>query len=139
MKILISLVIISQVLIFYFISSLPRSFPEAKPCEPAQITYIPAITTPDHFEKKITVFAYYRKNPILTTLLEKPVAGGTCAVSRDLLHWIGGRIYIEGIGIRRVNDLMHTANEKSIDLYYGSEKEAKSFGKKIRTAVYLGR
>ena len=74
-----------------------------------------------------------------TATLEKPVAGWTCAVSRDLIHWLGGRIYIKGIGVRRVNDLMNVRFEKSVDIFYGSLKSAKKFGKQEQIVIYLGR
>jgi len=74
-----------------------------------------------------------------TATLEKPIAGWTCAVSRDLIHWLGGRIYIKGIGVRRVNDLMNARFKKSIDIFYGSLKDAKKFGKQKQIIIYLGR
>ena len=47
-------------------------------------------------------------DPSNTALMQKPKAGLTCAISRNLveLGWLGQKIYIEGIGIRIVNDLM---------------------------------
>jgi len=74
-----------------------------------------------------------------TTILEKPIAGWTCAVSQDLLHWLGGRVYIKGIGVRRVNDLMNARYTKSVDIYMGKAKDAKTFGKQTRMVVYLGK
>lgn len=74
-----------------------------------------------------------------TAILEKPIAGWTCAVSQDLLHWLGGRVYIKGVGVRRVNDLMNARYTKSVDVYYGKVKDAKAFGKQIRMVVYLGK
>jgi len=73
-----------------------------------------------------------------TATMERPVAGRTCAVSRDLIKWLGGRVYIEGIGVRRVNDLMNTRFEQSLDVYIGSVKEAIKLGKQRMRVVYLG-
>lgn len=79
-------------------------------------------------------------NPQLTATMEKPISGGTCAVSRDLMHWLGGRIYIEGIGVRRVNDLMNKRFKKRVDLCVPTKTYAKDFGiKKHITVVFLGR
>jgi len=74
-----------------------------------------------------------------TAILEKPIAGWTCAVSQDLIHWLGGRVYIKGIGVRRVNDLMNARYSKSVDIYMGKVKDAKTFGKQTRMIVYLGK
>jgi 3D (Asp-Asp-Asp) domain-containing protein len=74
-----------------------------------------------------------------TALMEFPISGGTCAVSRDLMYWLGGKIYIEGIGIRRVNDLMHSRHTTTVDLFNGNTKAALKFGKKQRSVVYLGK
>lgn len=74
-----------------------------------------------------------------TATMEKPVVGWSCAVSRDLIHWLGGRIYIEGIGVRYVNDLMNKRFEKSVDLSMGKVKEAKEFGRQEHQVIFLGR
>jgi 3D (Asp-Asp-Asp) domain-containing protein len=74
-----------------------------------------------------------------TAIMEKPVAGYTCAVSQDLIHWLGGTIYIKGIGIRKVNDLMNKRFEKSVDLYIGTVKQAKEFGRQDKQVIFLGR
>jgi len=74
-----------------------------------------------------------------TATMEKPIAGWSCAVSRDLIHWLGGRIYIKGIGVRYVNDLMNKRFEKSIDLFMGEVKQAKEFGRQKHKVIFLGR
>lgn len=92
-----------------------------------------------------TVTAYTNRpsetndDPRHTATMEAPVVGGTCAVSRDLIHWLGGRIYIKGIGVRRVNDLMNARFSRSIDLYMGDLGAARQFGRQERTVTYLGR
>ena len=94
---------------------------------------------------KVTVTAYTARecetdeDPEHTATMEQPIAGRTCAVSRDLMHWLGGRVYIEGIGVRRVNDLMNERFSKRIDVFYGTVKEAKTLGKQTRTVSFLGR
>ena len=78
-------------------------------------------------------------NPAHTATMRRPTPGLTCAVSRDLLHWLGGRVYIEGYGVWRVEDLMNARYERSIDLYMGDVKAAKEFGRQTLQVVYLGR
>jgi len=73
-----------------------------------------------------------------TATMEKPVQGKTCAVSRDLIHWLGGRIYIEGIGVRRVNDLMNKRFDATVDLYMEKVNDAELFGKVTKRVVFLG-
>jgi len=42
-----------------------------------------------------------------TAIMRKPKAGRTVAVSSSLLHLLGKKIYIEGVGVRYVEDRMH--------------------------------
>ena len=77
--------------------------------------------------------------PHQTATMEKPKAGWTCAVSQDLISWLGGRIYIKGVGVRRVNDLMNKRYTKSIDIFMGKKKAAEAFGRKEYFVVFLGR
>lgn len=67
--------------------------------------------------------------PNETAILEKPVPGWTCAVSRDLLDYLGKKVYIFGHGIYEINDLMNQRYKRRIDLCMG-KKEAIEFGKK---------
>ena len=61
----------------------------------------------------------------------KAVAGCTVAVSRDLKHLIGKTIHIEGIGKRRVNDLMHKRWKCSVDICVPNAKAANAFGRQV--------
>lgn len=54
----------------------------------------------------------------------------TCAVSRDLKHLIGRVIHIDGVGTRRVNDLMHARWKSAIDICVDTRGEAVKFGRK---------
>jgi len=100
-------------------------------------------STPESLVVEITAYTNRKcetnKDNNRTAIMERPVVGGSCAVSRDLLHWLGGRIYIEGIGIRRVNDLMNERFTRRIDLFMGTVQEAQQFGKQQKQAVFLGR
>jgi 3D (Asp-Asp-Asp) domain-containing protein len=78
-------------------------------------------------------------DPGLTSMMEAPIPGKTCAVSQDLIHWMNCRIYINGIGIRRVNDLMGLRATQTIDLFVKDRGEAKRFGKKKCQVIFLGR
>lgn len=91
----------------------------------------------------LTVTAYTNRpqetnDCIKTATMEQAVPGWTVAVSRDLIHWLGGRVYIEGVGVRRVNDLMNVRHKRTLDLLVGTVDEAVEWGKKERTIVYLG-
>ena len=57
-------------------------------------------------------------------------AGCTVAVSRDLKHLMGKVIHIEGVGKRRVNDLMNARWKQAIDVYMSTTREAKEFGRR---------
>lgn len=65
---------------------------------------------------------------------------GTVAVSRNLFYsgWVfGSRIYIEGLGIYRINDLMHPRWENRIDVFLESERLARRFGRREVKVVLL--
>lgn len=55
-------------------------------------------------------------DPENTAIMESPVVGYTCAVSRDLIYLLGKKIYIHGIGVFRVNDLMNKRYDKRVDI-----------------------
>ncbi len=92
-----------------------------------------------------TVTAYTNRqcetnsDPGHTATMEDPVAGWTCAVSRDLMHWLGGRVYIDGVGVRRVNDLMNKRFQERVDVFMGTVEEARAFGNQTREVMFLGR
>lgn len=76
--------------------------------------------------------------PNTTAIMESPVIGYTCAVSRDLKYLLGKRIYIEGLGVFRVNDLMNKRYTKRIDLCRNKESAVK-FGVQKHSVVILDR
>jgi hypothetical protein len=77
-------------------------------------------------------------DPEHPAIMQHPVAGQTCAVSHVLTHWLGGKIYIEGIGIRKVNDLTNKRYKLTIDIYTCGKINTKKYcGKKLVT--FLGR
>jgi 3D (Asp-Asp-Asp) domain-containing protein len=59
------------------------------------------------------------------------------AVSRDLMGYLGRRVYVKGMGVFRVEDLMAERFEKSIDFFFDNKEEALKFGKKKVEVVFL--
>jgi 3D (Asp-Asp-Asp) domain-containing protein len=76
--------------------------------------------------------------PDVTAIMEKPKAGWTIAVSHDLIYLLGKRVYIKGIGVRRVNDLMNERYTKRIDILMDNLKEAKSFNNRKVQLIVIG-
>jgi 3D (Asp-Asp-Asp) domain-containing protein len=76
-------------------------------------------------------------DPENTALMEKPRPGGTCAVSHDLLRFLGDDVYIKGFGMWEVNDLMNKRYKQSIDLCVGSKKKAREIGRTQREVVFI--
>lgn len=70
----------------------------------------------------------------------KRVRPGTIAVSRDLFQagWVFGKyVYVEGIGILRIEDLMHSRWTDRADIFYLRTRDAKRFGKRELTVALL--
>lgn len=77
-----------------------------------------------------------------TALGENVVVGRTAAVSRNCMDLLGEKVYIEGHGIRYVNDLTaQWVGEKfnicTIDLAVPSEKHAKQIGNEVREVIHI--
>lgn len=73
-----------------------------------------------------------------TAMGGKVVPGATCAVSRDLKKRLGGkRIWIQGVGVRTVNDTMAAYKKNSIDIAMSTPKEAINFGRRKLAFVVL--
>jgi 3D (Asp-Asp-Asp) domain-containing protein len=71
----------------------------------------------------------------------RPVREGTVAVSRDLFWagWtFGRRVYIEGLGVFEINDLMNERFERRIDVFQWSKQKALAFGAVERRVALLG-
>ena len=96
-------------------------------------------------EALITITAYTarkeecNKDPHKTAIMTKPKVGRTIAVSHDLVHWLGGWVYISGVGIRKVEDLMNERFTMKMDLLVGSVQEATKWGEQEHRVVFLGR
>jgi len=92
---------------------------------------------------KVDITAYTARKeecdetPWFTAIMEKPVPGGTIAVSRDLKYLLGRKVYIPGYGIRRVNDLMNERYSKRVDILVASVGEAYRHGVKKGKLVII--
>ena len=76
--------------------------------------------------------------PHITSSGKRPIAGKTCAVSRDQRHRLMHKmILIPGLGLREVNDTMHQRYKNSIDVVFPNRKAAKEFGRKDVQIVVL--
>ena len=68
-------------------------------------------------------------DPENTAIMQKPIPGWTIAVSQDLQFLLGKRVYIEGFGVRYVNDLMNVRYTKTIDILVPTVAEARRIGR----------
>ncbi len=73
----------------------------------------------------------------LTANSEQAIPHKTCAVSHDLKYLLGKEVLIDGVGIRRVNDLTAKRFKNKIDLCMGSVGKAKQFGVTHKTVTVL--
>lgn len=96
-----------------------------------------------NFFENVTITAYNPFSnqtdnaPNETAIMEEPVPGWTCAVSRDMIHLLNKKIYIEGVGVFVVNDIMNKRFTNRIDICIGNKEDAISFGKKVCNVVVL--
>lgn len=94
------------------------------------------------FSYEVTLTAYTNR-PIETNLDKKsaimkiPTPGISVAVSQDLSHLLGKRVYIEGYGIREVEDLMNKRFKKRVDILVNSVHTARRIGKKENIRMVL--
>ncbi|WP_156915974.1 3D domain-containing protein [Desulfatirhabdium butyrativorans] len=102
--------------------------------QPERIMAIKAVVTAYTARRQET-----DSDPERTAIMEKPIPGWTCAVSRDLSHWLGGKVWIEGVGVRRVNDVMNERYKKRVDVLVGKPKEAVQIASEQRQVVFLGK
>lgn len=73
-----------------------------------------------------------------TALMLKPKPGWHIAVSHDLIWLLGKKVYIKGVGVRFVSDLMNERFSNKIDIMMPTPKHAKEFGVKELEIVVLG-
>lgn len=75
-------------------------------------------------------------DPKHTATMARPKPGSTVAVSRDRMHWLGKKVYVEGVGVRKVQDLMHPRFKNAMDLL-GPTKWASNFTPREARVVLL--
>lgn len=75
--------------------------------------------------------------PDKTAINTKPIPGHTVAVSRDLSYMLGKEIWIEGLGVWHVNDVMNKRYDSRIDIVVKNKEIAKAWGKRERRVVLL--
>ena len=75
--------------------------------------------------------------PNISAINERPVAGKTAAVSRDLAHLLGKKIYVPGVGVRRINDLTNARLSNTIDVLVSNKQQAKQIGNDVKTVRIL--
>ncbi|EGJ48714.1 3D domain-containing protein [Desulfocurvibacter africanus] len=94
--------------------------------------------------KVLTVTAYSprpeetNEDPF-TTASNRPVRPGIVAVSRDLFDegWVFGRkVYIKGMGVFTIDDLMHARKRNQVDIFMFETAKARDFGLQ-KLEVYL--
>lgn len=96
----------------------------------------------------VTVSAYTNRKketddtPNITATMDRVRPEYTVAVSHDLIHLLGHRIYIYGLGVFVVQDLMDDRWSMRVDVYFDKSRlaRAKAFGlKKNRKLVVLNK
>jgi len=76
----------------------------------------------------------------LTTAFMTKVRKGTIAVSEDLLNagWVAGKkVYIRGLGIFVINDLMHVRKKQHIDIFMWKTPEALKISPSKKLVILL--
>jgi 3D (Asp-Asp-Asp) domain-containing protein len=100
----------------------------------------------DKYNRAVTITAYTARSrecdasPHMTAMMVRPRPGRTIAVSRDLFNdgWTFGRsVYIAGLGVFVIEDLMHARHTQRIDILMPTVKQARQFGKVMGQAVLI--
>ncbi len=132
-----------MMILLIFLSLIALEVTKEKNCDqkiqPIVVEY--ELKYPETFRKNVVITAYTNcptetNQDDFTALMEKPVSGWTVAVSRDLMQFLGMKVYIEGYGVRYVNDLMNKRFTNSIDIYVGTKEEARNIGRTEAKAVF---
>jgi len=77
----------------------------------------------------------YIGNPSVTASGDKPIPGQTVAAAKDIPF--GTRVWIEGVGIRTVNDRGGAIKRGRLDLCMATKEEALQFGRQRRKVIIL--
>jgi len=102
---------------------------------------LPLHATAQTISMKVTGFTLTKKecggNIQKTALMTTPVPGRTAAVSRDLLHLLGKRVYIEGLGVWKVESVASKRLKNTLDLLVPTKGHAMKIGNRKRKVVVL--
>ena len=93
---------------------------------------------PDVFDLEATAYSTERFTN-QTAILKDAKPGWTIATSRDNLFLLGKKVFILGIGVREVTDLMAEGITNTVDICVGTEEEAIQFGRQNIRLVILRR
>lgn len=77
----------------------------------------------------------YIGNPAVTASGDRPIPGQTVAADKSIPF--GTKVWIEGIGIRTVNDRGGAIKRGRLDLCMATKEEALSFGRQNRKVIIL--
>jgi 3D (Asp-Asp-Asp) domain-containing protein len=77
----------------------------------------------------------YIGNPAVTASGDKPVPGQTVAAAKDIPF--GTKVWIEGVGVRTVNDRGGAIKRGRLDLCMATRDEAIAFGRQKRKVIIL--
>ena len=77
----------------------------------------------------------YIGDPTITASGDKPVPGQTVAAAKDIPF--GTRVWIEGVGIRTVNDRGGAIKRGRLDLCMATKSEAIVFGRQTKKVIIL--
>ena len=104
-----------------------------------------AVETRPNQALQVTVTAYSPEKsqtdstPYETAFMTR-VKKGTVAVSEDLLEagWVAGeKVYIKGLGVFTINDLMHPRKKRHLDIFVWETPVALTYSPAVMTAILL--
>ena len=102
-----------------------------------------ARASPQNIPHKITVTAFTLSkkecggNIKKTAIGRKPMSGRTAAVSRDMIHLLGHKAYVEGLGVWNLESVSKKGLKNTIDLLVATKYQATQIGRKSRRWAVL--
>ena len=93
---------------------------------------------PAHASTVAVTVTAFTKNGTLTSIGKRPRVGYTVAVSRDLRHLLGRKVWLKGYGFRKVESLTHRRLRKTVDVLVESKRVAREFGRVKGKMVLIG-
>jgi 3D (Asp-Asp-Asp) domain-containing protein len=94
------------------------------------------LASPAHATSVAVNVTMFTQNGTLTSTGKIPRVGRTVAVSRDLKHLMGRKVYVKGIGVRHIESLTNKRLKRTVDVLVESKNVAVEYGrKKIKMKV----